>query len=384
MYSRAPSAASSFFFLMIRRPPRSPLFPYTTLFRSLAWVFTGVLTIAAALSYGELASMIPRAGGMYVYLCEAFSSLWGFLYGWTLFTVIQTGTIAAVAVAFARFLGVLWPRIAEDHYWVAPFHVSTRYAVSLSTAQVVAILVIVLLTWTNSQGLSYGKAVQNTFTLAKAGALLALIGVGLFVGWNNTTVRESFGNPWSIHGNSPLAGGLGVMSAFGVFVAIMVSCFGCINSLVLAGPRAYYAMAQDGLFFRRAGRLNQAKVPGWSLWIQGSWSMLLVLPRIYDPAGRRYGNLYSNLLDYVISAALVFYILTIAGLFRLRTTRPGAERPYSALGYPFVPAFYILGAGAVLIALFACRPSTTWPGLLIVVTGVPVYWLVARRNSTAT
>jgi APA family basic amino acid/polyamine antiporter len=164
----------------------------------------------------------------------------------------------------------------------------------------------------------------------------------------------------------------------------MVSCFGCINSLVLAGPRAYYAMAQDGLFFRRAGRLNQAKVPGWSLWIQGSWSMLLVLPRIYDPAGRRYGNLYSNLLDYVISAALVFYILTIAGLFRLRTTRPGAERPYRALGYPFVPALYILGAGAVLIALFACRPSTTWPGLLIVVTGVPVYWLVARRNSTAT
>ena len=441
----------------------------------LAWAFTGVLTIAAALSYGELASMIPRAGGMYVYLREAFSSLWGFLYGWTLFTVIQTGTIAAVAVAFARFLGVLWPRIAEDHYWVAPFHVSTRYAVSLSTAQVVAILVIVLLTWTNSQGLSYGKAVQNTFTLAKAGALLALIGIGLFAGWNYTTVRESFGNPWSIHGNPPLAGGLGVMSAFGVFVAIlvsqsgslfsadswhditfaagevknpertltralvlgtvivivlyllanlaylaslpfpsiqsvpydrvatavvqrvfpgvgptiiavaiMVSCFGCINSLVLAGPRAYYAMAQDGLFFRRAGLLNQAKVPGWSLWIQGIWSMLLVLPRIYDPAARRYGNLYSNLLDYVISAALVFYILTIAGLFRLRTTRPGAERPYSALGYPFVPAFYILGAGAVLIALFACRPSTTWPGLLIVVTGVPVYWLVARRNSTAT
>ena len=434
-----------------------------------AWALTGVLTIAAALSYGELASMMPRAGGMYVYLREAFSPLWGFLYGWTLFTVIQTGTIAAVAVAFARFTGVLWPGISESRYLIAPHHLGTEYALSLSTAQLLAVAVIVLLTWTNSRGLEYGKIVQNLFTTAKTGALLGLIVVGIFIGWNTKAIHENFGDLWTARGFSPLAVGLDATTAFGLFVAIcvsqsgslfsadswhditfaagevknpqrtlplalgigttlviilyllanvaylvvlplpsiqhaaadrvatatlqsifpgvgtalmaiaiMISTFGCINSLVLAGPRAYYAMSRDGLFFKSAGQLNKAKVPGWSLWLQGIWAAALVLPRTFNPLTGEYGNLYSNLLDYVISAALIFYIMTIAGLFRLRIKRPHAERPYRALGYPVVPALYILGAAAILVVLFAYRPSTTWPGLVIVILGLPIYWALKR------
>ena len=163
-------------------------------------------------------------------------------------------------------------------------------------------------------------------------------------------------------------------------IAIMISTFGCINSLVLAGPRVYFAMARDGLFFPSAGRLNSAKVPGWSILVQGIWSVALVLPRTYDPSTSKYGNLYSNLLDYVISAALIFYILTIGGLFRLRAKRPDMERPYKAFGYPVVPAMYILGAGAVLVILFAYRPATTWPGMLILLSGVPIYGLLRGRN----
>ncbi len=440
-----------------------------------AWLFAGLLTVAAALSYGELASMMPHAGGMYIYLREAFSPLWGFLYGWTLFTVIQTGTIAAVAVAFARFLGVLWPAVAEDHYLISPLHLSAGYAVSLSTAQVVAILVIVLLSWTNIRGLEYGKIVQNIFTTAKTGALLALIVIGLLLGWNHQAVEANFHHFWTVQGVHPLAAGLDVATAFGLVVAIcvsqsgslfsadswhditfaadevkdpqrtlplaltvgtilvivlyllanvaylatlplnsiqnapydrvatamfqaifprvggilmaiaiMISTFGCINSLVLAGPRAYYAMARDRLFFPQAGILNRARVPGWSILVQGIWSVALVLPRTFDPKTGTYGNLYSNLLDYIISAALIFYIMTIAGLFRLRARRPDVERPYKAFGYPVVPAFYILGAGAVLISLFAYRPATTWPGLLIVLAGVPVYRLLSRRTRIKT
>jgi basic amino acid/polyamine antiporter, APA family len=440
-----------------------------------AWVITGVLTIAASLSYGELASMMPRAGGMYVYLREAFSPILGFLYGWTLFTVIQTGTIAAVAVAFALFSGVLWPGISQTSYWIAPIHISSRYAISLSSAQFVAILVIVLLTWANSRGLEYGKRVQNTFTLAKTAALLGLIVVGLWLGRNTAAMRANFGHFWSFSGFVPLKAGLSATTAFGLLVAIcvsqsgslfaadswhditfaagevrnprrtlplalaigstlviglyllanvgylatlplsaiqhaasdrvatavlqavypgagkmlmaiaiMISTFGCVNSLVLAGPRAYYAMARDGLFFQQAARLNRAKVPATSLWIQGTWAALLVLPRTYNPVTRQYGSLYSNLLDYVISAALIFYILTIGGLFRLRRTHPHAERPYKAVGYPLVPALYILGAATITVTLFAYRPSTTWPGLLIVCCGLPVYGYLAvgqRRRS---
>jgi APA family basic amino acid/polyamine antiporter len=163
-------------------------------------------------------------------------------------------------------------------------------------------------------------------------------------------------------------------------IAIMISTFGCVNSLVLAGARAYYAMAKDGLFFARAGNLNAAHVPGWSLMVQGVWSAVLVLPRTYDPTTKQYGNLYSNLLDYVISAALIFYILTIAGIFRLRSKRPDLPRPYKVVGYPFIPAFYIAGASIVLYMLFAYRPSTTWPGLIIVILGAPVYAALRRAR----
>lgn len=434
------------------------------------WVVAGILTVAAALSYGELASMMPRAGGMYVYLREALSPLWGFLYGWTFFTVIQTGTIAAVAVAFARFTGVLWPQVAENHYLIPPVHLSTHYAFSLSTAQFLAIVIILMLTWTNSRGLAYGRVVQNVFTTAKTGALLGLIVLGVFVGRNAGALAGNFGNLWAPRGYSRISAGLDATTIFGLFVAIcvtqtgalfaadswhdvtfaadevknpertlplalllgsvivvvlyflanlayllvlplagiqhapfdrvatamlqaifpragalvmalaiMVSTFGCINALILAGARAYFAMAHDGLFFKSAGVLNAARVPGRSLLVQGIWAVALVLPRTFDPATGAYGNLYSNLLDYVISAALIFYILTMFGLFRLRATRPQAKRPYRASGYPIVPAIYIVGAAVIVGMLFVYRPSTTWPGLIIVLCGLPVYRLLMTR-----
>ncbi|MFL6417616.1 MAG: APC family permease [Bryobacteraceae bacterium] len=437
----------------------------------LAWAVTGVLTIAAAISYGELASMMPEAGGMYVYLREAFSPLWGFLYGWTLFTVIQTGTIAAVAVAFARFAGLLFPGISETTYIVPPIHVSSGYAVSLSTAQVVAVAVIALLTWTNTLGIRYGKIVQNLFTVAKTGALAALILLGIFVGRNPAAMSANFGHFWGQVNLAPITSTLTAVSAYGLFVAIcisqsgslfaadswhditfaagevkdprrnlpraliigvtavivlyflanvsflftlpiatiqqapsdrvatavleaiapgwggtlmavaiMISTFGCVNSLVLAGPRVYYAMAQNGLFLRSAATLNKAKVPGRSLLVQGIWAAALVLPRTFTAGTGQYGNLYSNLLDYVISAALIFYILTIAGVIRLRITNPEMERPYRTWGYPLVPLLYILGAIVILLALFAYRPASTWPGLLIVLIGVPVYYAIRRQG----
>jgi basic amino acid/polyamine antiporter, APA family len=431
-----------------------------------AWVIAGVLTIIGALSYGELAAMMPRAGGQYVYLREAFSPIWGFLYGWTLFLVIQSGTIAAVAVGFARFSGVLVPWIAEDHYLVAPVHVGSGYALSLSTAQLIAVLLIALLTWTNTRGLEYGRIIQNIFTTAKGGALAVLIVGGLLVGRNPAAVSDNFGALlWTTRDATPIVPGLTAMTSVGLFIAlcvsqtgslfsadawnnitftagevkdprrniplslalgtaivislyllanlaylvtlpfaavqhapsdrvatatldvvfpgagatlmaigIMISTFGCNNGLILAGARAYYAMARDGLFFRRAGELNQAKVPAWGLALQGVWSAALVLPRTYNAATGAYGNLYSNLLDYVISAALIFYVLTIAGVFRLRSTQPDADRPYKAFGYPAVPALYVLGASTILLVLFAYRASTTWPGLVIVLLGVPVYF----------
>jgi APA family basic amino acid/polyamine antiporter len=437
-----------------------------------AWIVTGILTIVGALSYGELAAMMPRAGGQYIYLREAFSPLWGFLYGWTLIMVIQTGTIAAVAVAFARFLGVLWPAISESSYLVAPVHISSGYALSLSTAQLVGIVLIVLLTWSNTRGLEVGKAIQNTFTTAKTGALLALIVIGVAMGWNSGAVAANFSDLWTPRGHVDIVPGLTAASAFGLFVAIcvsqtgslfssdawnnitftagevkdpkrniplslalgtiivislyllanvaylvtlpleaiqnapsdrvatatlnvifpglgatimavaiMISTFGCNNGLILAGARAYYAMARDGLFFKGAGELNPAKVPAWGLVLQGVWAVVLVLPRTFNPTTGAYGNLYSNLLDYVISAALIFYILTIAGIFRLRSTRPDAPRPYKAFGYPFVPALYIVGATSVLLVLFAYRTATTWPGLVIVLLGVPVYFVWHKRAS---
>src|ERR1700761_8232877 len=402
------------------------------------WVVTGLLTVAAALSYGELAAMMPRAGGQYVYLREAYSPLWGFLYGWTLFLVIQTGTVAASSVGFSRYLGVLWPHISESHYIIPPIHILPTYAVSLSTAQVVALLVISFLTWTNTNGLKYGKGVQNVFTTMKLGSLLAVIAIGILIGWKASVVKANFGDAWTprdfvTSGNapSPLTGlgmlvalcvaqigslfaadawnnitfsagevktpsrnvplslALGTFIVIGLYlaanfayivvlpfsavqhaptdrvaatmmqaifpkagaviiaVAIMISAFGCMNSLILSGARAYYAMALDGLFFKPASTLNRAHVPGAALVMQGVWSAVLVLIRTYQPATGAYGNLYSNLLDYIISAALIFYILTIGGVYRLRRLRPDAERPYRAFGYPVVPALYILCAGVI-------------------------------------
>jgi len=436
-----------------------------------AWLLTGLLTIAAALSYGELASMLPHAGGVYVFLREAYSPLWAFLYGWTLFTVIQTGTIAAVAVAFARFLAVLAPGVSETHYLIPPIHVSSGYAFSLSTAQLVAIAVIALLSWTNSRGLYYGKIVQNVFTSAKVAALAGLIIAGIFIGANREAIQANFGPNFfalgafdaslgvaagSVFGlivalcvaqsgslfsadawhdvtfiagevreprrNLPRAMAIGCTVVIGLYllanvaylvvlplseiqhapgdrvatavlerafpgygpvlmaIAIMISTFGCTNGLLLAGARAYYAMAKDGLFFSRAGALNRAHVPGWSLMAQGVWASLLVLPRTYDPASRQYGNLYSNLLDYVISAALVFYILTIAAVFRLRRKRPAEERSYRVIGYPVTPGFYIAVATLVLAMLAAYRPATTWPGFVIVLVGAAVYALFRVRK----
>jgi len=441
------------------------------------WVVTGLLTLTAALSYGELAAMMPKAGGQYVYLREAFSPLWGFLYGWTLFLVIQTGTIAAVAVGFARYTGVLIPWFSESNYIIAPIRFG-GYAISLSTAQLLGLAMIALLTFMNTRGLKLGKLVQNVFTTAKTGALIALILLGIIVGLRSGAGATNFSDLWTVRGDLQEVGkGLTAVAAFGLFVgicvaqtnslfsadawnnitftagevinpkrnvplslalgtflviglyllanvaylaalpftaiqnapsdrvasetanvifpgagatimavAIMISTFGCNNGLILAGARAYYAMARDGLFFRRVAELNKHHVPAWGLIIQGIWAAVLVLPRTVktDAAGdvTGYGNLYGNLLDYVISSALIFYILTILGIFVLRRKRPDVERPYKAFGYPIVPALYIMGASVILIVLFAYQTATTWPGLIIVLTGVPVYFLW-RRSAVA-
>jgi APA family basic amino acid/polyamine antiporter len=440
------------------------------------WAVTGVLTVVAALSYGELAAMMPRAGGQYVYLREAYSPLWGFLYGWTLFLVIQTGTIAAVAVAFARFFGVFTNAVSPTRWIVPPIMLSQRYAVSLSTQQLVAIVIIFLLTIVNTRGLELGKLIQNIFTSAKTLSLMALIALGIFVARNTDALHANLANFWTPTAVSPITsdlpfvaavsaagGALGMLIAicvgqvgslfssdawnnitftagevrdprrniplsllfgtamvitlyilanvaylcvlplekiqhapddrvgtaamevmFGgagagiMAVAIMISTFGCCNGLILAGARVYYAMAQDGLFFKATARLNSKHVPAVALVLQGIWTAVLVLPRTrsVDANGIvMYGNLYSNLLDYIIFAALIFYVLTIAGVFVLRRKRPDAERPYRAFGYPVLPAVYMVGAMVIMIVLLAYRAQTTWPGLVIVVSGVPVYFL---------
>jgi APA family basic amino acid/polyamine antiporter len=439
------------------------------------WAITGLLTLMAALSYGELAAMMPRAGGQYVYLREAYGPFWAFLYGWTLFLVIQTGTIAAVAVAFARFLGVVVPQISEER----TFFEYGRLA--LSPTQLVAIAVIVFLSWTNSKGLRAGTIVQNIFTIAKIGALALLIALGLFVGRNAEAIAANFQNWWSATFTQPVARGateyttmplegLGLLLAVGtamvgslfasdawnnitftagevknpqrtlplslllgvglvsvlyllanvsylcvlplrgdphgttalergiqfavndrvgtaaaevifgaraaviMAVLIMISTFGCMNGLILAGARVYYAMARDGLFFRSVGWLNAHRVPANGLFVQCVWACVLTL-----------SGTYSELLDYVIFAVLIFYVLTIAGLFVLRRKQPEVERPYRAFGYPWVPAVYILAASFIAVDLLISpktRPNT-WPGLMIVLAGAPVYalwrWRAARK-----
>ncbi len=454
----------------------------------LTWILTGVLTISAALSYGELAALYPHAGGQYVYLREAYSPLWGFLYGWTLFLVIQTGTIAAVAVGFARYLGVLLPSISPKVWIIQPIALSSKYAISLSVQQLVGVLMILFLTFLNTLGVRLGKLIQNIFTSAKTLSLLGLILLGVLVGRNAGAISDNFRHMWAIRGAQPIepganflrsfvptitaaSGAFGALVAYGVAQvgslfsadawnnigftaaevknpkrdvalsmafgtiivitlyclanlaylctlplsqiqnapddrvasaalnaifgptgamimagAIIVSTFGCNNGLILAGARVSYAMAKDGLFFRSTGTLNKRGVPGSALVYQGTWITLLILLRTrhVDAAGAvTYGNLYSDLLDYVVFSVLIFYVLTIAGIFVLRAKRPGAERPYKAFGYPFVPLLYIAAALAIMFVLLLYRTQTTWPGLVIVLLGVPVYFLWSRRAAPA-
>jgi APA family basic amino acid/polyamine antiporter len=448
------------------------------------WLVTGLLTVIAALSYGELAAMMPRAGGQYVYLREAYGPLWGFLYGWTLFLVIQTGTIAAVAVAFARYLGVLVPKVSPEIWLIQPINLSAKYAISLSTQQLVAILVILLLTLINTRGLQIGKVIQNVFTSTKTLSLIALIVVGLFIGHSAEAIKANFTDLWTPRGGTSIKPDLSFLptvaataGAFGLFVAfcvaqvgslfssdawnnvtftaaevknprrniplslaagtmlvttlyllanvaylcllpldkiqhapddrvataaievvfhgagavimavaIMVSTFGCNNGLILAGARVYYAMARDRLFFKATGNLNARGVPAAGLLLQCAWTCLLVLPRtrLHDAAtgAEHYGNLYSDLLDYVVFAVLIFYVLTLAGLFVLRRKRPDAERPYRAFGYPLLPILYIVAASAILLVLLFYKTQTSWPGLALVLAGVPVYLVWRKRAGT--
>lgn len=449
-----------------------------------AWIITGFLTIAAALSYGELAALFPRAGGQYVYLREAYSPLWGFLYGWTLFLVIQTGTIAAVAIGFARYLGVLFPSISPQAWIIHPINLGSKYAVSLSVQQFVGILMIVLITFLNTLGVQLGKWIQNIFTSAKTLSLVGLIFLGVFVGRNHAAIADNFSHFWAVRNAQPIepganflksfiptvtaaSGFFGLFVAFGVAqvgslfssdawnnigftaaevknpkrdvalsmafgtvivtvlyclanlaylfalplsqiqnapddrvataalsailgskgalvmaVAIIISTFGCNNGLILAGSRVAYAMAKDGLFFRATGKLNSRAVPGTALVFQGVWITILLLLRTRKPDGT-YGNLYSDLLNYVVFAVLIFYVLTIAGIFVLRKNRPNAERPYRAFGYPVLPVLYIVAALAIMFVLILYQTQTAWPGLVIVLLGVPVYLLWSRKNSAA-
>jgi APA family basic amino acid/polyamine antiporter len=407
------------------------------------WIVTAALTITAALGYGELAAAFPQAGGQYVYLREAFGPLSGFLYGWTLFLVIQCGTLAAVGVAFAKFTGVFFPAVSAENK-LLPF---------VNTQQFVAIAVIVLLSWVNTRGVRTGAMVQNVFTFAKVAALLGLVGFGLAFGRNQAAIARNFENFWenadwtfttirlvgvamvgalfssdawnnvtftageirNPRRNVPLALALGVGIVSAIYIAcnfvylnvlpleaiqgapedrvataaasvilgpvavqvmaaaIMVSTFGCLNGMILAGARVYYAMALDGLFFKPVAKLDPKRhTPVLALAAQCVWACLLTL------SGR-----YNDLLDYVIFAVLLFYILTIAGVFVLRRTRPELERPYRAFGYPVLPALYIGAAGLIEVLLLLYKPDYTWPGLIIVLLGVPVYFVWRRKANQA-
>jgi len=444
-----------------------------------AWVVTGIMTVVAALSYGELAAMMPRAGGQYVYLRESLGPLWGFLYGWTLFLVIQTGTIAAVGVAFGKFLGVFFPSISSSHWilhlWkVPPIPIGPMVLgnmdVGINTQNLMAILLTIFLSFINVLGVRTGAAIQNIFTTAKVLALAALavfgfafcrnpeamlanfnghfwenaglgalhdIGGGVMVGtltvlavaqvgslfsadaWNNVTFTA--GEVKNPSRNLPLSLALGTGVVFALYIAcnfiylaalpfhgtagastimargithaaedrvatavmtlrfgslggylmaaaIMISGFGCVNGLILSGSRVYYAMAKDGLFFRKVAKLHpKYKTPAISLMVQMVWTCVLCI-----------SGSYGQLLDYIIFAVLVFYILTIVGLFVLRRTRPEAVRPYKAVGYPILPAIYIVMALFIDIVLLRYKPQYTWPGLIVVLLGIPVYFAWSR------
>jgi APA family basic amino acid/polyamine antiporter len=451
-----------------------------------AWLLTGFLTITGALAYGELAAMMPHAGGQYVYLREAFGPMWGFLYGWTLFLVVQAGTIAAVGIAFGKFLGIFVHSVSSTH-WLSPVgHVPPikvgpmvlgNMDVGLNTQNLAAIIIVILLTVVNIFGVRTGALVQNIFTVAKTAALLGLVLLGLLVGRNAHAIAANFGaefwrnagwhtlhpvevgigGPIALVGmftilavaqtgslfssdawnnitftaaevknpkrNLPLALAMGTGAVTLLYIlanvvyltvlplhgdphgatilargiqhasedrvatavfqqifgpsgavimagAILVSTFGCNNGLILAGARVYYAMAKDGLFFRSAAKLHpKYHTPAASLAMQCVWTCILCV-----------SGSYGQLLDYIIFAVLVFYILTIAGLFVLRVKRPDEPRPYRAIGYPVLPAMYILIATFIDVVLLRYKPQYTWPGLIIVLLGIPVYFLWSRRN----
>jgi basic amino acid/polyamine antiporter, APA family len=441
----------------------------------LAWAVAGLLTITGALCCSELATMMPRAGGVYVFLREAYGHSTGFLYGWTLFLVIQTGTIAAVAIAFAKFLGVFVAAVSPENYLVSPISLG-HYAISLSTEQLVAIGLVALLTWSNTRGIEVGKIIQNTFTFAKTAALVAVVLIGLSLGWKANSAAlasawwDSWANNWSPQMAQPgftLAGGLALMLLFGksmvgplfaqtawtnvtfigseirdpgknlvralvigcgsvvilyllanlayvavlpfseiqhaphnrvavammnsifgrpgamcMAAAIMISTFGCNNGLILSGARVYYAMARDRLFFKRVGTTNRFHVPAAALVIQGIWTALLTLPRTVtlDPSTHQvvYGNVYNQLLEYIVSADLLFYMLMVVAVMILRRTKPDAGRPYRTWGYPFVPIVSVLLAGLLIVDLGFLAPATSGIGILIVLTGVPAYFFWRR------
>jgi basic amino acid/polyamine antiporter, APA family len=441
----------------------------------LTWILTGILTIVAAISYGELAGMMPRAGGQYVYLREAYGGLVGFLFGWATFLVIETGLIAAVSIAFAKFTAVLFPIFNEQNILLK------LGDYTLTTTQLLALATIIFFTFLNIQGVKLGKLVQNAFTVTKIGALLGLIVIGAIVGWGSDAWHYNMDNFWqpfkaaTTNGvletyplsnfalisalglamigpvfsssawntitytageiqnpqrNIPLSlflGTLGVSLLYwlanGVYlmllpsvgtnptgdvlargiafaanervgtaaaevifgsagaiimaVFIMISTFGCVNGIVLSGARVYYAMAQDGLFFKKASDLNDKGVPAYALIVQGIWAGVLCL------SGK-----YSDLLKYVTFATLLFYVLTILGIFILRKKQPNAERPYKAFGYPLIPAAYILIASAIClnllvfetpISLFGVSVKPSWVGLGIVLLGVPVYYFWKKK-----
>jgi APA family basic amino acid/polyamine antiporter len=426
----------------------------------MVWVITGFMTITAAVSYGELSGMYPKAGGQYVYLKEAYNKLTGFLYGWSFFAVIQTGTIAAVGVAFSKFLAYLkifrWA--SEDNILLSTNISSWHF--TISAAQLVAIVVIIFLTFVNTRGIKTGKLVQNTFTITKLLSLFGLIIFGLLA-IKGDIWHANWGDAWNIHkinkdgsfgGNYVMAAALGAIAAamvgsifssdawnnvtfiagemnnpkrniglslffgtlivtiiyvsanvvytgtlsmhdiatapkdrvavsaaqviFGnagtyvIAVMIMISTFGCNNGLVMAGARVYYTMAKDGLFFKRVGTLNKFAVPGFGLWIQALVASILCL------SGK-----YGDLLDMISFVAVLFYVLTILGIFILRKRSPDAERPYKAFGYPFLPAIYMIMGIAFCILLIIYKPQFTWPGLIIVLIGIPIYF-ISQRNST--
>ncbi|MGP0069578.1 MAG: APC family permease [Isosphaeraceae bacterium] len=442
-----------------------------------AWGVSGLMTILGAVCAAEIAAMMPRSGGQYVFLREAYSPMFGFLFGWAMFLVVQTGTIAAVSVAFAKFLGVFFHEIAADVYLVEPIRLS-GFALSLSTQQCVAVVLIACLTVVNMMGLKLGKWIQNSFTFTKTAALLGLIVVGLWLGTNRESAAwtSDWWNPsangWKPQTASPdlpsLEGPFALLFLFGLAmigplfsqsawnnvtftgaetrdpgrtfpramilgclvvitlyllanvayvltlplsaiqgakndrvgtalleailgprgeavmaVAILISTFGCVNGLILAGARIYYAMAADGLFFRGVATTNRFHVPAVALAAQGVWAALLALPVTVTPIGEtgavKYGNVYNELLEYIIPVDVMFYALMVGAVIALRRKAPHLPRPYRTIGYPVPVLIYISLALLLILDFIYLKPLTSGKGYLIVLAGIPVYLIWSRR-----